>query len=87
MAKAKFDKLIKPSTQEQTKTHKDLQQKKPGRPVGSKLKKEQANASITIALTPTQKKELEEYSKKEMRSVGSVIKLLLVKNAVINVGE
>lgn len=87
MAKAKFDKLIKPNQTEQVKTHKDLQQKKPGRPVGSKIKKEQANASITIALTPTQKIELEEYAKSEFRSVGSVIKMLLVKNGVINISE
>ncbi|MGB3751911.1 MAG: hypothetical protein WA945_10115 [Arcobacteraceae bacterium] len=85
MAKAKFDKLIKPAQMEHVKTHKDFQKKKPGRPIGSKLKKEQANASITIALTPTQKKELEEYSQNEMRSVGSVIKLLLVKNKIITV--
>ncbi len=88
MAKAKFDKLIKDTTAntQTTKTHKDLQ-KKPGRPVGSKLKKEQANASITIALTPTQKIELEEYAKSEFRSAGSVVKMLLIKNGVIGVGE
>lgn len=87
MAKAKFDKLIKPSDAEQPKTHKDFQIKKPGRPLGSKLKKEQANASITIALTPTQKIEIEKYAKAEMRSVGSVIKLLLVQNGVINISN
>ncbi|BFU78444.1 hypothetical protein ALC152_16590 [Arcobacter sp. 15-2] len=86
MAKAKFDKLKKDSTEQNSITHKDLQ-KKAGRPVGSKVKKEQANASITIALTPTQKKELEQYAKDEMRSVGSVIKMLLVKNKVINLSE
>lgn len=87
MAKAKFDKLIKDTTNTQTtKTHKDLQ-KKPGRPVGSKVKKEQANASITIALTPTQKIELEEYAKQEFRSAGSVVKMLLIKNGVIGVSE
>ena len=87
MAKAKFDKLKKDTIQTTNPiTHKDLQ-KKPGRPVGSKIKKEQANASITIALTPTQKKELEEYSKSEFRSVGGVIKLLLIKNKIINIDK
>lgn len=86
MAKAKFDKLKKEPTEQNPITHKDLQ-KKAGRPMGSRVKKEQANASITIALTPTQKKELEEYSKDEMRSVGSVIKMLLVKNNIITIGE
>ena len=87
MAKAKFDKLKKDAnTIQPTKTHKDLQ-KKPGRPVGSKLKREQANASITIALTPTQKIELEEYAKSEYRSAGSVVKMLLIKNGVIGVSE
>ena len=87
MAKAKFDKLKKDTAQTtNTITHKDLQ-KKAGRPVGSKVKKEQANASITIALTPTQKKELEEYSKSEFRSVGGVIKLLLIKNKIINIDK
>ena len=83
MAKAKFDKIKKELSQLQVVTHKDLQ-KKVGRPMGSKVKKEQSNASITIALTPTQKVELEKYAKDEMRSVGSVIKLLLAKNGIIN---
>jgi hypothetical protein len=82
MAKAKFDKLKKDPVTTIPITHKDLQ-KKPGRPVGSKVKKEQANASITIALTPTQKRELEEYAKDEMRSVGGLIKVLLIKNGII----
>jgi|GEM_PF-2145971 len=87
MAKAKFDKLVKTNNGETTSiTHKDLQ-KKQGRPKGSSVKKEQANASITIALTPTQKQELEEYAKKELRSVGSVIKMFLIQNGVIKVGE
>ena len=61
MAKAKFEKLN--NTQESTsvKTHKDLQ-KKPGRPKGSKRKLEPANANLSISLTPSQKKELEEYA-------------------------
>lgn len=87
MARAKFDKLTQSSTATTpTKTHSDLQ-KKQGRPVGSKVKKEQANASITIALTPTQKQELEEYAKGEFRSVGSVIKMLLIKNDIITINE
>ena len=86
MAKAKFDKLKKDTVQTNPITHKDLQ-KKAGRPLGSKVKKEQANASITIALTPTQKKELEEYAKDEMRSVGGLIKVLLIKNGVIKIDK
>ena len=86
MAKAKFDKLKKETINANTITHKDLQ-KKAGRPLGSKVKKEQANASITIALTPSQKKDLEEYAKAEFRSVGSVIKMLLMKNNIISLSE
>ena len=86
MAKAKFDKLKKETISDNTITHKDLQ-KKAGRPLGSKVKKEQANASITIALTPSQKKDLEEYAKTEFRSVGSVIKMLLMKNNIISLSE
>lgn len=82
MAKAKFEKLN--NTQESTsvKTHKDLQ-KKPGRPKGSKRKQEPANANLSISLTPSQKKELEEYAKSEFRSSSSVIKVLLIKNGII----
>jgi len=87
MARAKFDKLKKEKiTDAPVKTHLDLQ-KKQGRPVGSKVKSEQSNASITIALTPTQKQELEEYAKSEYRSVGSVIKMLLMKNEIIKNNE
>lgn len=86
MARAKFDKLVKEDDSQPVKTHKDFQ-KKQGRPVGSKVKKEQANASITIALTPTQKQELEEYAKEEFRSVGSVIKMLLIQNEIISINE
>lgn len=86
MARAKFDKLSEEDSSQPVKTHKDLQ-KKQGRPVGSKVKKEQANASITIALTPTQKQELEEYAKQEFRSVGSVIKMLLIQNEIISINE
>lgn len=87
MARAKFDKLIQSDSSTGTvKTHSDLQ-KKQGRPVGSKVKKEQSNASITIALTSTQKQDLEEYAKGEFRSVGSVIKMLLIQNGIIKTNE
>ncbi len=81
MAKAKFDKLNTP-TQTQVKTHKDLQ-KKPGRPLGSRVKTEQANATLSISLTPSQKKELEDYAKSEFRSSSSVVKVLLIKSGII----
>lgn len=86
MAKAKFDKIAK-LEQTQNLTHKDLQKKKAGRPQGSRIKKEQSNASLTIALTPSQKKQLEEYAQSEYRSVGSVIKMLLIKNDIIEVND
>jgi len=87
MARAKFDKLKKgETTSVPVKTHSDLQKKK-GRPVGSKVKSEQSNASITVALTPSQKKELEAYAKSEFRSVGSVIKMLLIKNEIIKMNS
>jgi len=83
MAKAKFDKLVMNETlNNSVKTHKDLQ-KKPGRPKGSTRKSEPANATISISLTPSQKKELEEYAKSEFRSSSSVVKMLLIKNGVI----
>lgn len=87
MAKAKFEKLNSINENSTTKTHADLQTKKVGRPVGSKTKSETSNDSITIALTPTQKRELEEYAKNEYRSVGSVIKMLLIKNGIIQRNE
>lgn len=84
MAKAKFDKLIINETSDSSvKTHRDLQKRGPGRPKGSTRKNEPANASISISLTPSQKRELEEYAKSEFRSSSSVIKLLLIKNGII----
>lgn len=85
MAKAKFEKLS--SIANSSITHKDLQEKKIGRPKGSNTKKEQSNASLTIALTPSQKKQLEEYALGEYRSVGSVIKMLLIKNKIISIND
>ena len=81
MAKAKFEKLSsdKPSVT----THADLQTKKPGRPVGSKVKKEQANVSLSVALTPTQKSQLIEYADKDDRTAGYIIKKLLIDNGII----
>jgi hypothetical protein len=86
VAKAKFEKLSNLTTKQNI-THKDLQEKKIGRPKGSTTKKEQSNASLTIALTPSQKKELEDYAVGEYRSVGSVIKMLLIKNEIISVNS
>jgi len=86
MAKAKFDKIAN-ITSAVSFTHKDLQKKKAGRPQGSTTKKEQANASLTIALTPSQKIQLETYAKGEYRSVGSLIKMLLIKNDIITISE
>ena len=86
MAKAKFDKIAKLEPKENF-THKDLQKKKAGRPQGSRIKKEQSNASLTIALTPSQKKQLEDYAQSQYRSVGSVIKMLLIKNDIIEVND
>lgn len=86
MARAKFDKLVDQDTTTTTKTHLDLQ-KKQGRPKGSRVKSEQSTSSITIALTPSQKKDLEAYAKNEFRSVGSVIKMLLAQNGIIKINE
>jgi len=87
MAKAKFDKLVlNEAITSSTKTHKDLQ-KKPGRPKGSRTKSEPADANISISMTPSQKKELEEYAKSEFRSSSSVIKVLLIKNGIISHGK
>ncbi|MEA1916555.1 MAG: hypothetical protein U9N42_03380 [Campylobacterota bacterium] len=85
MAKAKFDKLNnQTTTSNDTQTHASLQQtKKAGRPKGSTTKKEQSNESITIAITPSQKRALESYAENEFRSVGSVIKMLLIQNGII----
>jgi hypothetical protein len=87
MAKAKFEKLNTTAEHSNVKTHADLQTKKSGRPLGSKSKKEQSNESITIALTASQKKALEEYAGNEFRSVGNVIKVLLIKNGIIEQNE
>lgn len=87
MAKAKFEKLKAKVENATIQTHADLQTKKAGRPTGSKSKKEQSNESITIALTLSQKEALEEYAKNEFRSVGSVIKMLLIKNGIIEMNQ
>ena len=81
MAKAKFNKLN--SDNETKTTHADLQKKKPGRPMGSSVKKEQANVSLSVALTPTQKKQLIEYADKDDRTAGYIIKKLLIENGII----
>jgi len=79
----KFDKTIL-NIKEDTETHASLQKyKKPGRPKGTTKKGEVANASITISLTPTQKRDLEEAAKKQARSVSSLVKYFLVKEGII----
>ena len=82
MAKAKFNKLN--SSVENKTTHADLQAKKPGRPKDSKVKKEQANVSLSVALTPTQKKELIAYAEADDRTAGYVIKKLLIREGIIS---
>ncbi|OHE15293.1 MAG: hypothetical protein A2540_10580 [Sulfurimonas sp. RIFOXYD2_FULL_37_8] len=86
MAKAKFEKLTQTTETTSPITHLDLQ-KKTGSPNRSKVKAEQSIASITIALTPLQKKELEAYAKSEFRSEGSVIKMLLIQKGIIKMNE
>ncbi len=85
MAKAKFDKLDDKNETIST-THADLQnmqKKKMGRPKGSNVKKEQANIPLSVALTPTQKKQLREYAKKDDRTAGYIIKKLLIEKGII----
>lgn len=81
MAKAKFDKLS--SEKISVTTHADLQNKKPGRPLGSKVKQEQANVSLSVALTPTQKQQLIDYAEKDDRTAGYIIKKLLIEKGII----
>jgi len=64
-------------------THADLQKKKVGRPANSKVKKEQANVSLSVALTPTQKKQLIEYAEADDRTAGYIIKKLLIEKGII----
>ncbi|WP_455756430.1 hypothetical protein [Sulfurimonas sp.] len=84
MAKASIDKYKKLNSDEKEKTtHADLQKKKPGRQPGSKTKEEQANVSLSVALTPSQKKQLVEYAQQDDRTAGYVIKKLLIKEGII----
>lgn len=88
MAKAKFNKLNDDKISKIT--HADLQiseQKKIGRPKGSKIKKEQANIPLSVALTATQKQQLQEYAKKDDRTAGYVIKKLLIDKGIIEPNE
>ena len=85
MAQAKFDKLS--SDKKSITTHADLQKKKPGRPTGSKVKQEQANVSLSVALTPTQKKQLIDYADKDDRTAGYIIKKLLIEKGIIEVNK
>ena len=73
-------------------THKDTQdnmlgtliKKTIGRPKGNKTKKEQANVSLSVAFTPSQKAQLIEYAKTDDRTAGYIIKKLLLKEGIIN---
>ena len=97
MAKEKFNKLAIHNNSEQ-KTHADLQKEnniqmeqkdKPtiGRPVGSKSKDEQANVSLSVAFTSTQKQQLIDYAKKDDRTAGYIIKKLLIKEGIIDANK
>ncbi len=97
MAKEKFNKLAIQNNSEQ-KTHADLQKEnnikteqkdKPtiGRPVGSKSKDEQANVSLSVAFTPTQKQQLIDYAKEDDRTAGYIIKKLLIKEGIIDASK
>jgi len=46
--------------------------------------KEQTNAPVTIALTPSQKKDLEQFAKNDDRSVSYIVRKLLEKHKIIN---
>jgi len=86
MAREKFNKLAT-NTSKST-THADLQNEsaKPtiGRPVGSKIKKEQSNVSLSVAFTPSQKQQLIDYAEQDDRTAGYVIKKLLIKEGIIS---
>ena len=79
-------KVLKKEKSEQT-THADLQKKKPGRPANSKVKQEQANVSLSVALTPSQKKQLIEYAEADDRTAGYIIKKLLIDNGIIEANK
>lgn len=55
----------------------------PGRKTGTKIKEESSNASLTVALTPTQKEDLLKYADDESRSAGEIIKLVLIEKGII----
>lgn len=86
-----LDKLKNINDEDIKETHKDTQSnttikkvKKPvGRPEGKKTKKEQANVSLSVALTPTQKAQLIEYAKADDRTAGYIIKKLLLEKGII----
>ena len=92
MRATNLDKLKDINNEDKTTTHKDIQQKKDiippkkqvGRPEGTRLKKEQANVSLSVALTPTQKNQLIEYAKADDRTAGYIIKKLLIKEGIID---
>ena len=86
MAKAKFNKLDT-NKQDDNITHANLQnqeKKKIGRPSGTKRVKEQANSPLTVAFTPSQKKELMEYAALDDRTAGYVIKKALIEKGIIS---
>jgi hypothetical protein len=56
---------------------------KPAKEKKEKIK-EQTNAPVTIALTPSQKKDLEQFAKDDDRSVSYIVRKLLEKHKIIN---
>jgi len=86
MAREQFNKLNKNNSKPTT--HADLQKEvsKPtiGRPKGTTRKKEQANASLSVAFTPSQKQQLIDYAAQDDRTAGYVIKKLLIKEGIIS---
>jgi len=94
MAKEKFNKVaITSNNTQEPKTHADLQKEssrnKPtiGRPIGSKSKVEQANVSLSVAFTPSQKQQLMDYAKEDDRTAGYVIKKLLIEKGIIDASK
>ena len=91
MAKAKFNSnVVINEKNSDIKTHADLQKEsskdKPtiGRPKGTTTKTEQANVSLSVAFTPSQKQQLIDYAKEDDRTAGYVIKKLLIKEGIIS---
>ena len=83
MTKEQLDKLHQNCNDIKTHATLESKTKKLGRPFGSINKSEQANVSLSVAFTPTQKKKLIAFAKKDDRTAGYVIKKLLIKAGII----